>query len=66
MAKAHIWDQSDVTALDQVIRKMKLKGSSVEVQDLNGDSGNLFARIGLAPEAGGRGHCCLAFGLMLF
>ncbi len=58
MAEAHIWDQSGVTALDQVIRKMKLKGSSVEVQDLNGDSANLFARIGLAPEAGGRGHCC--------
>ena len=56
MAEAHIWDQSGVTALDQVIRKMKLKGSSVEVQGLNPDSTNLFARIGLAPEAGGRGN----------
>ena len=56
MAEAHIWDQSGVTALDQVIRKMKSKGSSVEVQGLNRDSTNLFARIGLAPEAGGRGN----------
>ena len=55
MAEAHIWDQSGVTALDQVIRKMKLKGSSVEVLDLNPESTNLFALIGIAPEAGGRG-----------
>ena len=55
MAEAHIWDQSGVTALDQVIRKMKLKGSSVEVLGLNPESTNLFARIGIAPEAGGRG-----------
>ena len=32
-----------------------LKGSSVEVLGLNPESTNLFARIGIAPEAGGRG-----------
>ena len=53
MAEAHIWDQNGVTALDQVIRKMKLKGSFVEVQDLNRESTNLFARIGIAPIRAG-------------
>ena len=55
MAGAHIWDQSGVTALDQVIRRLKLGGSSVEVLNLNPASTNLFARIGVAKEAGGRG-----------
>ena len=54
MAEAHIWDQSGVTALDQVIRKFKLGGSQVEVINLNPESINLFARIGIAEEAGGR------------
>jgi SulP family sulfate permease len=44
-----------VTALDQVIRKLKLGGSKVEVINLNDESLNLFARIGVAEEAGGRG-----------
>jgi len=55
MGEAHIWDQSGVTALDQVIRKLKLGGSKVEVINLNDESLNLFARIGVAEEAGGRG-----------
>ena len=46
---------SGVTALDQVIRKLKLGGSQVEVINLNDESLNLFARIGVAEEAGGRG-----------
>jgi len=66
MAEAHIWDQSGVTALDQVIRKMKLKGSSVEVLGLNPESTNLFARIGIAPEAGGRGGTPKMHGLKPF
>ena len=53
--EAHIWDQSGVTALDQVIRKLKLGGSQVEVINLNDESLNLFGRIGVAEEAGGRG-----------
>jgi SulP family sulfate permease len=55
MAEAHLWDQSGVTALDQVIRRLRLGGSKVEVIHLNPESTDLFARIGLAPEAGGRG-----------
>lgn len=55
MSEAHIWDQSGVTALDQVIRRLKLGGSSVEVLNLNPESTDLFARIGVAEEAGGRG-----------
>ena len=55
MGEAHIWDQSGVTALDQVIRKLKLGGSQVEVINLNQESTDLFARIGVAEEAGGRG-----------
>jgi SulP family sulfate permease len=55
MAGAHIWDQSGVTALDQVIRRLKLGGSAVEVVNLNAESTDLFARIGIAQEAGGYG-----------
>ncbi len=55
MAEAHLWDQSGVTALDQVIRRMRSGGSVVEVINLNRESTDLFARIGVAPEAGGRG-----------
>lgn len=55
MAEAHIWDQSGVSVLDQVIRRLKLGGSAVEVINLNRESTDLFARIGLAQEAGGRG-----------
>ena len=55
MADAHIWDQSGVSALDQVIRRLKLGGSVVEVVHLNSESTDLFARIGQAEEAGGAG-----------
>lgn len=55
MADAQLRDQSGITALDQVIRRLKPGGSSVEVLNLNPDSADLFARIGLAAEAGGRG-----------
>ncbi|MEB3261640.1 MAG: sodium-independent anion transporter, partial [Cyanobacteriota bacterium] len=55
MAGAHIWDQSGVSALDQVIRRLKLGGSTVEVLHLNPESTDLFARIGMAEEAGGGG-----------
>ena len=55
MEEAHIWDQSGVTALDQVIRRLKLGGSKVQVVNLNQESLDLFARIGVAEEAGGRG-----------
>ena len=46
MAEAHIWDQSGVTVLDQVIRKLTLGGSSVEVIGLNKESLDLFERLG--------------------
>jgi len=55
MGEAHIWDQSGVSALDQVIRRLRLGGSAVEVVNLNAESRDLFARIGVAEEAGGRG-----------
>jgi SulP family sulfate permease len=56
MGDAHIWDQSGVSALDQVIRRLKLGGSRVEVVHLNPESTDLFARIGVAAEAGGSGR----------
>ena len=59
MGEAHIWDQSGVTALDQVIRRLKSGGSVVEVVNLNPESTDLFARIGVAAEAGGRGDTAL-------
>ncbi len=55
MKNAHVWDQSGVACLDQVIRRLKLGGSKVEVLNLNQESLDLFARIGVAEEAGGRG-----------
>ena len=55
MKEAHIWDQSGVNALDQVIRKLKSGGSQVEVINLNEESLDLFANIGISEEAGGRG-----------
>jgi SulP family sulfate permease len=55
MAEAHLWDQSGVGALDQVIHRLKLGGSSVAVVNLNPESTDLFARIGVAKEAGGSG-----------
>ena len=46
MSSAHIWDQSGVTALDQIIRKFKNSGSNVDVIGLNKESLNLFERLG--------------------
>ena len=46
MNEAHIWDQSGVIALEQIIRKFKNGGSKVEVIGLNEESLNLFERLG--------------------
>ena len=46
LSSAHIWDQSGVAALDQVIRKFRLGGSIVDVVGLNKESLDLFERIG--------------------
>ncbi len=46
MNNAHIWDQSGVAALDQIIRKLKSGGSEVIVEGLNKESLNLFDRLG--------------------
>ena len=46
LSAAHIWDQSGVAALDQIIRKFRNGGSEVEVVGLNDESLNLFERIG--------------------
>ena len=50
MSAAHVWDQSGVSALNQVIRKLQQGGSNVEVLGLNEESLNLFERIGSQPE----------------
>ena len=52
MSAAHIWDQSGVSALNQVIRKLEQGGSTVEVLGLNQESLNLFERIGSQPDGG--------------
>ncbi len=46
MSLAHIWDQSGVAALDQIIRKLTIGGSQVEVVGLNRESLDLFERLG--------------------
>ncbi|WP_320667975.1 SulP family inorganic anion transporter [Prochlorococcus sp. MIT 1307] len=46
MSKAHIWDQSGVTALSQIVRKLTTGGSEVEVVGLNKESLDLFERLG--------------------
>ena len=46
LSSAHIWDQSGVAALDQVIRKLTLGVSEVKVEGLNPESLDLFERIG--------------------
>ena len=51
MSSAHIWDQSGVAALNQVIRKFRLGGSEVNVVDLNQESLDLFERIGGGTES---------------
>ncbi len=45
MSNAHVWDQSGVGALDQIIRRISLGGSEVEVVGLNKESLDLFERL---------------------
>ena len=52
MSAAHLWDQSGVSALNQVIRKLQQGGSTVEVLGLNKESLNLFERIGSHSDGG--------------
>tara|TARA_Y100001968_G_scaffold333540_1_gene397085 strand:+ start:2143 stop:3726 length:1584 start_codon:yes stop_codon:yes gene_type:complete len=53
MKKAHIWDQSGVSALDQIIRKISLGGTQVEVVGLNKESLDLFERLGGQEQSHG-------------
>ena len=46
MRKAHIWDQSGVAALEQLIKKISSGGSEVEIVGLNQESLDLFERLG--------------------
>ena len=46
MSSAHIWDQSGVVAIDQIIKKFRNGGSEVEIIGLNKESLNLFERLG--------------------
>ncbi len=49
MAQAHVWDQTGMRALDQVIRKLQQGGSNVELINLNQESLDLFDRISETP-----------------
>jgi len=51
MSLAHIWDQSGVVALEQIIRKFQNGGSKVEIVGLNKESLNLFERLGGVESA---------------
>ncbi|MEB3172662.1 MAG: SulP family inorganic anion transporter [Cyanobacteriota bacterium] len=51
MAQAHVWDQTGMRALDQVIRKLQQGGSRVELVNLNQESLDLFDRISETPDA---------------
>ena len=50
MARAHVWDQTGMRALDQVIRKLQQGGSTVELVNLNEESLDLFDRISETSE----------------
>lgn len=50
LSGAHIWDQTGVSALNQLIRKLEKGGSVVRVEGLNAESLNLFERIGSQAE----------------
>jgi SulP family sulfate permease len=50
MAQAHVWDQTGMRALDQVIRRLQQGGSSVELVNLNKESLDLFDRISESPD----------------
>ena len=49
--EAHLWGQSGVAALDQVIRRYRSAGSVVDVCGLNPASADLFERIGASTAA---------------
>jgi sulfate permease, SulP family len=51
MEAAHVWDQSGMRALDQVIRKLRQGGSAVDLINLNAESLNLFHRISESGDA---------------
>ena len=46
MSLAHIWDQSGVVALEQILRKFQNGGSKVEIVGLNQEILDLFDRLG--------------------
>jgi sulfate permease, SulP family len=50
MQAAHVWDQTGMRALDQVIRKLQQAGSTVELINLNKESLDLFGRISDTPD----------------
>jgi SulP family sulfate permease len=51
LAEAHIWDQTGMRALDQVVRKLRQGGSEVELLNLNAGSLDLFQRISESGDA---------------
>lgn len=51
MAEAHIWDQTGMRALDQVVRKLRQGGSTVELLNLNAESLDMFRRISESSDA---------------
>ena len=51
LAEAHIWDQTGMRALDQVVRKLRQGGSEVELLNLNAGSLDLFQRISESSDA---------------
>ena len=50
MQAAHVWDQTGMRALDQVIRKRQQAGCRVELINLNKESLDLFGRISDTPD----------------
>lgn len=50
MQAAHVWDQTGMRALDQVIRIRQQAGCSVELINLNKESLDLFDRISVTPD----------------
>ncbi|MCP9884110.1 SulP family inorganic anion transporter [Synechococcus sp. ATX 2A4] len=50
MQAAHVWDQTGMRVLDQVIRKLQQAGSMVELINLNKESLDLFGRISDTPD----------------
>ena len=59
MAQAHVWDQTGMRALDQVIRKLQHTGSYIEVINLNRESLDLFDRISESGDLMTGAHCNL-------